>query len=262
MLHLTLEDLARLADEAPLPKEAAHLRDCLVCRRELEAMRDQTAALAELPVRAPSDAAWLALERRLLEEGLMRAPAPGVRRPVAWPVLRIAAALALFVGGTAVGARVWNRTPPAAGGVAALPAASVMDPTPLPAAYTGTADQPQGLPDGGAGAVLASNMERGPEPRPASRPRSPAVRQAERELAEAQAAYLAALRRYGELADPASGADPVTRLEALDRLVEMSGRALERAPDDPQLNGYHMAALNERDALRRQVQQASQTTWF
>ncbi|HEX8430522.1 MAG TPA: hypothetical protein VF625_04510, partial [Longimicrobium sp.] len=68
--------------------------------------------------------------------------------------------------------------------------------------------------------------------------------------------------RYAELADPSSGADPVTRLAALEMLVETTRRALEGAPGDSILNGYHLAALDQRDQLRQKFAVASQSTWF
>jgi len=270
MYHLNLESLARLVDEAPTADEASHLRDCLLCRREMEALRDQTFALAELPPMDPAPEAWSTLEARLLEEGLMRTPAPAVRSPVgtgrAW--LRVAAAAALFLAGGAAGAIAWGRwNAPQPGTLATLPPAEVTQPVQLPISpvEVGSPMVTQAVNDGAdAGfAVHSTRAPRAAEPgRPARTPATPAVRAAERELADAEAAYLAALQRYAELADPSSGADPVTRLEALDRLVGMSARALDRAPGDPQLNGYHLAAVNERDALRRQIQRAAETTWF
>lgn len=272
MYHLNLEALARLVDEAPGEDEAAHLRDCLVCRRELEALREQTFALAELPPLQPSDAAWAALEAQLLEEGLMRTPAPApvaVSRPAVRPGwLRLAASLALFLAGGGAGAIMWARmqavtvTP-----VAQLPPSQVDRPVNVqvvdPLGDRALVERPV---TDGSGARLISDAAPAPRPAATRRPprpaASPAVQAAERELADAEAAYLAALQRYAELADPSSGADPATRLEALDRLVEMSARALDRSPDDAQLNGYHLAAVSERDALRRQIQRAAETTWF
>ena len=54
MQHLTLEEVARLVDEAPEPAEAEHLRSCLVCRRELEELRRVTSELADLPDPEPA----------------------------------------------------------------------------------------------------------------------------------------------------------------------------------------------------------------
>jgi hypothetical protein len=272
MHHLNLEALARLVDEAPDADEATHLRDCLVCRRELDCLRDQTLALAELPPMEPSPGAWSALESRLLDEALIRSAAPMAAAPAyRRPALRIAASLALFLAGGAAGAVAWGRwNAVPQDHLAQLPPSRVSEPVQVPVAGPLEVRDPvvleQPMMDGAG--VRHASMTSSPEPRPAARPRparaagSPAVLAAERELEDAEAAYLTALRRYAELADPAAGADPVTRLEALDRLVEMSARALDRSPDDPQLNGYHLAAVNERDALRRQIQRAAETTWF
>ncbi|HEY0036162.1 MAG TPA: hypothetical protein VGB66_05705, partial [Longimicrobium sp.] len=107
MEHLTLEELARLVDEPAAPDEAEHLRGCLVCRREMEAMRAQTAALAGLPELEPGPGAWRALEAALAAESLV-SPQPVRLHPVrrfrtAHPYLRAAAAVLLLVTGIAAG---------------------------------------------------------------------------------------------------------------------------------------------------------------
>ena len=274
MQHLSCEALARLVDEPPLPHEAAHVRDCLVCRRELEEMREQTLALGALDDPELPPGAWAGLEAALRAEGLLSTAAPTATPSRAWawtgerPLLRLAASLALFLLGGAAGAALWSARPgeqvAVTGTTQGAPVvvhpsgtAPLLATGPADVAVTAGGGEMQGMTAASpSGARLASN---GAAARPV---KDPSVLRAERELAEAEGAYLAALQRYAELADPASGADPETRLEALDRLVEMSARALDRSPDDPQLNGYHLAALNERDALRRQIRQAAQTTWF
>lgn len=294
MQHLTLEDLARLVDEPPMPDEAEHLRGCLVCRREMEAMRAQTAALAALPDLEPGHGAWRALEAALAAESLVR-PQPVRLHPVrrfraAHPYLRAAAAVLVLVTGIAAGTSLLR--PGSSDPVATAPASRTDSESALPS----TADTPLGLAQlpvpgpaapvtGEAGQdvpvadVPASEevpaVRRAPAlpaarlvaSRPTtSRGRPPALtpeaRAAARELDAAEAAYVAALRRYAQIADPSSGADPETRLAALETLVESTGRALERAPGDPVLNGYHLAVVDERDALRRQIDRASQSTWY
>lgn len=100
MSHLNLEELARLADEEPTALEQAHLHECTTCRAELERMRADIAALGDLGEIAPPDGAWDDVEARLLAEGLIRRPIAGR----AWPMLlRLAAALALFLTGTLAG---------------------------------------------------------------------------------------------------------------------------------------------------------------
>ncbi len=274
MQHLTLEELARLVDEAPEPAEAEHLRDCLVCRRERDAMRAQTAALATLADPEPSPGAWRALEAALTGEALMR-PAPARAFRATRPLLKIAAALLLFATGAAAGlsllrpgtSRHVAQAPgqPSKGedrvlGVAQLPPAR---------AESRVADAPveeeSAVPTGELPVARLVSARAG-DARTAMPRRAPVLtpetRTAARELDEAEAAYVAALRRYAEIADPASGADPETRLSALQTLVETTGRALEQAPGDPVLNGYHLAVLDERDALRRQIDRASQSAWY
>jgi hypothetical protein len=293
MQHLTLEELARLVDEPAEPPEAAHLRDCLVCRRELEALRGQTAALATLADPTPSPAAWTALEAALRAEGLVRdipAAARGGWIGFGRPMVRAAAAVAIFVVGGATGVMLMRGQPSgggAGGTVATLPAQEARPPLAavpqapgvVPASHGGAvAGEPEfvggagmataprvaiDVPPPSAGAVRqvrAGGDTRRFVPRPAEA--SPAARSAaELELARAEAAYVAALQRYAELADPSSGAAPSVRMAALERMLEATGAALERAPDDPVINGYHLAALRQRDQLKRE--QARETVeWF
>ncbi|MDB4952338.1 MAG: hypothetical protein JWM27_4987, partial [Gemmatimonadetes bacterium] len=98
--------------------------------------------------------------------------------------------------------------------------------------------------------------------RTAGRTPSPQARQAEQALRKAEADYAAALRRYAELADPASGADAGTRLRALDGIVAATRDALDRDPRDPVANGYHLAAMEERRSLMRQVANQNESTWY
>lgn len=284
MQHLNYEELARLVDEPPLPHEAAHVRDCLVCRRELDELREQTAALGAMTLADPEPPAdaWTRLEAALLAEGLMKTAPAAPRGWSAWtegrPMLRIAAALALFLLGGATGAALWSNRPGAspelasgtetvqgppvivhpAGGASVLASGPEVGFTAPEAGFTapaGVTPMPNAV---GAGARLASTADPGPrrqEPVPA------AVRQAQRELAEAENAYVAALQRYAAIADPASGADPATRMAALERMISTTRDALERTPDDPVINAYHLAAVRERDRLRSQLSAAGQD-WF
>ncbi|HST61642.1 MAG TPA: hypothetical protein VLK84_23255 [Longimicrobium sp.] len=306
MQHLDLETLARLVDEAPEPAEAAHLRDCLPCRRELAELREQTLALAGLGEMEPPAGAWAALEARLVEEKLVRAPAPaGSMRVLGLyrPQVRIAAGLALFLLGGAAGAALWRDggdgqvamdVLPVAGAVspgAANPAAapqgladSRMLPVRMPDAASAISAEPMAsgepmqtavvaeTPANANGARLAMNGAAPAESRPAAAvpPRRTAPRratpaeanQAARELVQAQADYVGALQRVAAIADPASGNPPETRLAALDQLVQLTAAALERVPGDPVVNGYHLAAVAERDALRRQLDRDATAEWF
>lgn len=281
MWHLNPEDLARLVDEAPEPAEAAHLRECLVCRRELGELRAQTEALASLAGAAPPPGAWAQLEARLRDEGLIRGAAVTPLRPrwIRVHGLRAAASLALFLLGGTAGAALWNaRTARQLASVDAAPPAEAL-PSAAPAAgLTGT---PVSAPSYGDEAVeggvfstrLVSTAAAGtdtPSVSPAPVPPAPAPvrvteRQAEdaaRQLMQAQAAYVGALQRYAAIADRNSGNPPETRLAALDRLVALTAEALEHAPGDPVINGYHLAATAERGRLRRELEKDAQTAWF
>jgi hypothetical protein len=304
MQHLSLEVLARLVDEPAEPSEAEHLGCCLVCRRELNALREQTAALSSLADPEPAPGAWDSLETALLGEGLIRSAAPAPRRRAWPPALRIAASIAIFALGAASGATLLrgpDSPPQAPRGIATLPRPSAETSAPLaltgpastgittqapttPAAEASTSDAPTAAPLGsGARAEMESVAPANTRPATPATAEAPArttpmsgarlaARRAPRptadtgatarELEEAEAAYVAALRRYAELADPSSGADPVTRLAALEMLVETTRRALEGAPGDSILNGYHLAALDQRDQLRQKFAVASQSTWF
>lgn len=272
MRHLTLEAIARLVDEAPEPEEALHLRECLVCRRELAEMRAQTEELAQLPDLEPSPGAWAALEAGLQEEGFLR------RRtaPREYAPLRAAAVIALLAlggaggvalrqggsGGTAVVEPV-----PAAPRVATVPAPeweraegpAVVEPID-PAESRGMArtvavaePDPTAEPGGQAprreraGARTASRPAEAREPSPA--------------LVEAEREYLTALANYARVAAE-EDADPVTRLATLEGLVRATRTALERAPGDPVINGYHLAAMGQRDAMLRQIARSSEETWY
>ena len=275
MQHLSCEELARLVDEPPLPHEAAHVRDCLVCRRELDEMREQTAALGALADPELPPGAWASLEAALQAEGLISTAAPA-RAWGGWtagrPLLRLAASLALFVLGGAAGAALWS----ARGERVAVTGTTQGDPVVvhpaggMPLLASNPADVPLTPVGGGerqemtapphTGARMASmgSNDGGPRPVPAERA---SVLRAERELAEAEGAYVAALQRYAAIADPASGADPVTRMAALERMIATTREALERTPGDPVINGYHLAAVRERDALSRQLAGADKD-WF
>jgi hypothetical protein len=225
MQHLNSETLARLVEESPDPQETRHLNGCAACRAELDALRAQTATLRELPCLSPPPVEWAELQARLAEGGLIRSGATAVQpalpdrpsRAGRWSgaLLRLAAALAIFVAGGVAGAA-------AAGGK-------------LP----------------GAAPVAV----RAPE-----NPRS--VEEAAGSLRDAEAAYLAALTRYSELAGTPQPADAATRLAALEGIVLTTRAALNEAPADPVINGYHLTAVGQRDAMLRQISNNSQDPWF
>jgi hypothetical protein len=80
-------------------------------------------------------------------------------------------------------------------------------------------------------------------------------------LRTAESGYLAALERYAELSGRIEEGDPLARLAALESIVATTRAALGRAPADPVINGYHLTAVAQRDALLRQVS-ASGQTWY
>lgn len=282
MQHLDLETLARLVDEAPEPNEAEHLRGCLVCRRELAEMQEQTQALAGLGEMQPPAGAWAELEARLVEEALIRTPAPARTRVLGLyrPPMRIAASLALFLLGGAAGAALWRDGGPQGRVAVDVPAS---DPAPSASRMRPLVDpellivsepdvQAPAAAENGNGARLAMNGAAPDARRPAgvvpprrTRPERATRAQADRaarELVQAQAEYVAALQRVAAIADRSSGNDAETRLAALEQLVQLTAGALERVPGDPVINGYHLAAVAERDALRREMTKDAQTAWF
>ena len=275
MQHLDLEQLARLVDEPAEPHEAEHLRGCLVCRRELAEMRAQTEALASLADPEVPAHAWGELEARLLEEKLIGRAAPFRPLGIYRPPVRIAAAIALFLLGGAAGAALWRA--PRAQPIATLEPTAASAPRsgdllgPPEVLYAAGPQAAGAAAPAANGARLAVNGAAEPEPAPpVIAPRRAAPRrataaeadQAARELVQAQATYMAALQRLAAIAGPASGNAPETRMAALDRLVQLTAAALERVPGDPVINGYHLAAVAERDALRREMEKDAQTNWF
>ncbi len=260
MQHLTLEAIARLVDESPDPGEAFHLRECLTCRRELEEMRALTEDLAQLADPEPSPRAWAALESRMVEEGLVRRRAIPPREH-AW--LRVAASVSLLVLGGAAGAAIWGGGGPGLATVEPVPlqpVAAAPSPEWVPADVPPVSEDP------------APGMARTVAEEPTAHPAAPrresdgGAREARRRdaaaaLRNAERDYLVALAEYARAASE-EDADPVTRLATLEGLVRATRYALERAPDDPLINGYHLAAMGQRDAILRQIARSSEETWY
>ena len=250
MSHLTLETLARLIDDAPDPTETGHLDICEQCRTELEALRADAAALRALPDPEPPIAAWLALDQRLKREGLVR--------PRTWPtsLLRMAAVLAVFLVGSVVGAWLMTRqnvryAATTAPGAVALPSQRVAD---NPAAFDTESVTVAPLPS--AVMTTAPAVAARTNVRPAVTPEEAVAR-----LRDAERAYLAALGRYADMSGRSAASDPLARLAALESIVATTRAALGQAPADPVLNGYHLTAVAQRDAMLRQLA-ASTDTWY
>jgi hypothetical protein len=229
MRHLTLEALARLVDEAPGAREKEHLEECGECRRELEALRVQTEALATLPKLVPAPDRWAELQGRLRAEGLLQ----GTSRPWLKPsLIRIAAGLALFIAGGAAGY--------AARGPAATPEpVRTADAAPAPAA------EPDAIPVAGEPAL------------------DPTVGPAgiTEEVARTEQMFAAALDRYMR-ANATEAPDPAARLAALDNIVLTTAEALNESPADPVINGYHLTAVAQRNELLRQLAASSDEPVF
>ncbi|HEX6062674.1 MAG TPA: hypothetical protein VFZ04_00570 [Longimicrobiales bacterium] len=245
MSHLTLETLARLVDDAPDPTEAGHLDICPQCREELEALRADAAVLHALPDPDPSIAQWIRLEQRLEREGLMR-------RNWRWQpaLLRLAAALVIFVLG-AVAATLALRPRER----------QLMTANDAPLRTVTAQPETVYVP----AATLAENalpaMERAPAPTPVGAVAARTPEEAMARLRSVESDYMAALTRYSELSGRLDDGDPLARLAALESIVATTRAALGRAPADPVINGYHLTAVAQRDALLRQVS-ASGSNWY
>lgn len=316
MSHLNAETLARLVDEAPAALEAAHLAECEACSAELDAMRGDVHALGSLGDVEPPAHAWDELHTRLATEGLLRS---GQRRGMP-ALLRLAAALALFLTGTLAGFAWRGATLPPAVAVSedagaqpdattatanagasqdatgasvaaesnrdatsAPSYANAQDATPAPTVPAPVAPAPAQL------AIAAGDVaEDRPDTRateemnraPAGEPRitGPLPRnarfadleytprnaqEAATLLRDAEGLYLDALAQYAQHASAAPDADdPFARLVALESIVLMTREALDRAPADPIINGYHMTAVAQREATLRQIAATSRSPWF
>jgi len=219
MGHLNLETLARLVTERPSTDEEHHLDECAACREELNALREQTEAIGSLPDLRPPPGDWEALEARLVSEGLVHTSGLMHRTRRWWSTgwAQAAAAVVLFLGGTALGSRV-------------LASGSGID---------SVMERPGG----------------GLELIPVSAQAQPVTNLAEAaevvNLAERQ--YMDALLQYRQLldsqGDPTFVGDPTARFAALEAIVAAGRAAVQQAPADPYLNGVLVSALAERQAL-------------
>lgn len=86
--------------------------------------------------------------------------------------------------------------------------------------------------------------------------------EAERALIATEAEYVAALSRYADLAGTDVSDDPLNRLAALESIVLTTRAALRDAPADPVINGYHLTALTQREAMLRQISRTTGDGWF
>jgi len=222
MGHITLERLAQLVGDPPSPEEEEHLKRCSACRDELKGLKEQTEAIGSLPDLRPPAGDWEALEARLAAEGLVRSSGLS-RRPSRWwspGWLQAAAALILFLGGTAVGSGAWG--------------------------------------DGGS-EDLATTPPPGLELIPVGAQAQPVSNLAEAAAAvnTAEQQYMLALLQYRQILDaqgePTYIGDPTTRLAAIEAIVAAGRAAIQQAPADPYVNGVLVSALAEREAFLRKA---------
>ncbi len=265
MEHLTPETLARLADEAADPTEAAHLDQCRRCRDEVQALQAQVRALSHLSDLRPPPGDWEALEVRLGAEGLLRreptetltasAPSRGESRRGAGPGqglgggwsagpswLQVAAAVLLLVGGAGLG----------------VGAGTLMDQgergAPFPSASAG---EPVGLDP-----VMLAALD------PSGGEVDLSLEDAEELVRLTEQWHLTALTRYrdralGRDAPPTGHGDPLTRYAALEALMAASQAAVREVPTDPFLNGLLVNMRAEREATLRGLRAASTAdNWY
>lgn len=221
MGHLSTESLARLVSEAAAPEENEHLEACSLCRGELKALKQQTDAMGALPDLRPPAGDWEALEARLASDGLIRSSGLNSRasrwRTSGW--FQVAAALVLFLGGTALGTQARESDglgSPAQGGPP-----SGLELTPVGAQFQPVSN-------------LADALE--------------AVNVSEQH-------YMLALLQYRQILD-AQGetsyvGNPTARLAAIEAILAASRAAIQQAPADPYVNGVMVNALAERESFLR-----------
>ena len=193
MSHLTLDALARLADEPPRPDEAIHLTECSLCRAGLDELRTQAACLRRLTAIDPPPNEWNRISERLQVEHA----ATGQRRRTMARLARFAAAIALVALGAATHAWFAGRQP----------------------------------------------IDDGEFERPLT------LDEAIARVRAAELVYRRSLLDYSSIARPEPPRDLVARLATLDAIVLTTRTALQRAPADPVINSYHLAALAERENL-------------
>ncbi len=228
MERMNLEELASLVSEEATPRQKAILKAHSDLQTELDALREQTLALKNLPSVLPPLGEWADLERELVKEGLIQAPAlhtptiriPSVRIPMTW--LKVAAAILLFVGGTAFG-----RALPGNGAPAVV--------------FTGS------------GAVSSSQAS------------VATLEEATSAVQAAESQLLQALGLYNQLSNARvssrGDADPAVRLAAVLQLLAASEAAVRESPADPFFNEVLVSALAERELAYRQIR-ANGNNWY
>jgi hypothetical protein len=270
MSHLSLETIARLVDEQPSALDSAHLDACAKCRAELVSMREDVASLAALPDMTPSPDAWRDIEARLEAEGLLRAKRDiiPIRSRSYVPLARAAAVAVIFVGGALVGRTMASAGPRG------------IDTRTADANAANTSTQAPVTASNATSDVTAPTPETALPPAPGATESSRSVQLAStgnaqrggdsadnaagdgslRELRAAEDKYFSALSRYSEK-EGTETADPNARLAALEGIVLTTRAALAQAPTDPVINGYHLTALAQRDAMLKQIKANPAKSW-
>lgn len=117
----------------------------------------------------------------------------------------------------------------------------------------------------GTGLALAEAGTAAPWDPAGSAAEAVSVEEAATAVRAAEQQYVSAVSRYRELlameGGQETGADPLTRVAALEHLVMVSQAAVRQAPGDPFLNGFLASALAEREAALRMVSSDSDN-WF
>lgn len=270
MRHLTDDTLARLVDESPTETEESHLRACSTCAGRLRKLQEQTEALASLPALRPPSDDWRRLEARLRREGLVHASSSdpsSADEPAETPVeeictpstrhaglfgspwLQAAAALVLFLGGTALGA--WME--PGGSAASGTGGTSAMNEAAAPGDGLGSADA-------GVGVTATSGPGRDVFGLDEAAAR---VRTAEERYVDALMTYRNLLRNADTGGDDAgTSEDPMARFAALEALVAASQEGIRQAPADPFFNGVLASTMAERQAAIRQISSSDDDSWF
>jgi hypothetical protein len=277
MSHLSLETIARLVDEQPSALDNAHLESCSLCREELDAMRADIAALGVMPVLEPSPTAWAGIEQRLAAEGLLAAPrgrhtllfgGTGSNGGAAVWLARAAAVAFIFLGGALVGRALPTAAPGTQPDLQARITNGAQDAA-QPGTQGGTrqvaaaSEDPKAAEDNEAPRVsdpLPSASTQAPVRVAATDPASESGSDALRTLQAAEDTYFSALTQYSEKAGT-EVSDPNARLAALEGIVLTTRAALAQSPTDPVINGYHLTALAQRDAMLKQIKATPATSW-
>lgn len=224
MERMNLERLARLVDERPTPEEQKALDGDPGLRRELEALKEQSWSLRNLPALLPPVGGWHQLEKELSAAGLIH----GQSRAAVWRKwMQVAAAVVLFVGGTSVG---W---------------------------VSASAGEP-GLQAGGgeSAATLASFAA------PATFEAPTTIDEATALVELKDREFRAALAEYRRLllaqAGAQPGQNPAARLPYIQTIAAATHVAAEAHPGDPFINSYLVRVMEEQAQALRQI---SQDNW-